>query len=161
MDGLCNIYARNCEVRRLDKPAASNFFDLYHRLGSTGCRYRYGLFVKRSTGAGEARLPAGTLVAAAGFSNARRWLKDGVIVSSYEWIRYASLRGVRVVGGMGKLLDAFVEEVHPSDVMTYADLSWPDGGAVYRRLGFKQECTVERGGAMNMKFRKIFGPSEV
>lgn len=101
-------------------------------------------------------MPAGTLVAAAGFSNARRWLKEGVIVSSYEWIRYASLRGVRVVGGMGKLLDTFVEEIHPSDVMTYADMSWPDGGAVYKRLGFRQEGTVERGGAMNMKFRKIF-----
>lgn len=156
MDGLSNIFARNCEVRRLDKPSASNFFDLYHRLGSTGCRYRYGLFVKRRTGAGETEIPAGTLVAAAGFSNARRWLKEGEIVSSYEWIRYASIRGVRVVGGMGKLLQTFVDEVNPSDVMTYADLSWPDAGDAYRRLGFKAEGTVERAGALNMKYRKVF-----
>ena len=117
MDGLSDIFARNCEVRRIDKASASSFFDLYHRLGSTTCRYRYGLFVRRCTGAGELSLPEGTMVAAAGFSNARRWQKEGTIVSSYEWIRYASLRGVRVVGGMGKLLDAFVEDVRPSDVM--------------------------------------------
>ena len=96
------------------------------------------------------------MVAAAGFSNARRWQKEGTIVSSYEWIRYASLRGVRVVGGRGKLLDAFVEDVRPSDVMTYADLSWPDGGKTYGKLGFEQEGTVERGGSINMKYRKKF-----
>lgn len=156
MDGLSDIFARNCEVRRIDKASASSFFDLYHRLGSTTCRYRYGLFVRRRTGAGELSLPEGTMVAAAGFSNARRWQKEGTIVSSYEWIRYASLRGVRVVGGMGKLLDAFVEDIRPSDVMTYADLSWPDGGKTYGKLGFEQEGTVERGGSINMKYRKKF-----
>ena len=84
---------------------------------ATGGRYRYGLFVERSTGAAEASLPAGSLVAVAVFSNARRWVKDGRRVSSYEWIRYASLPGIRVVGGMGKLLQAFIDEVQPDDVI--------------------------------------------
>ena len=61
---------------------------------------------------------------------------DGVRVRSFEWVRYASLPGVRVLGGMGKLLDRFVEEVGPEDVMTYADLEWSDGRA-YRELGFR------------------------
>ena len=104
MDNLSGVFARNCSVRRIDKAASDSFLNAYHRLGATGGRYRYGLFVERSTGAAEASLTAGSLVAVAVFSNARRWVKDGRRVSSYEWIRYASLPGIRVVGGMGKLL---------------------------------------------------------
>lgn len=154
MDKLTNIFARNCEVRRIDKPASKAFLDTFHRLGDTTARYRYGLFVSRTTGAEEAALPAGTLVAVSTFSNARRWQKDGRTVSSYEWIRYASIEGVRVVGGMGKLLQTFIDDVHPDDVMSYADADWPDGGDAYRTLGFTAEATVQRAGHTNIKYRK-------
>lgn len=157
MDNLSGIFARNCSVRRIDKAAADAFLQAYHRLGATGGRYRYGLFVERSTGASEAALPQGSLVAVAVFSNARRWNKDGRRVSSYEWIRYASLPGIRVVGGMGKLLGAFIDEVKPDDVMSYADSDYPDGGEVYARLGFVAEGTVERAGHRNVKYRLKLG----
>lgn len=132
------VYARNCEVRRIDKPAAAAFLSFAHSYGDAACRYRYGLFVKRATGETECRYEAGTLVAVAEFSSPRKWLKENGYVRSYEWIRYASLPGVRVVGGMGKLLDAFVEQVKPDDVMSYADLEWSDG-SVYKELGFECE----------------------
>lgn len=153
MDNLINVYARNCDVRRIDSPQASAFLARYHRLGWTPCRYRYGLFVRRSTGAGEASLPAGTLVAVAGFSNARRWLKGDVRVSSYEWVRYASQEGIRVVGGMGRLLKTFIEEVKPDDVMTYSDPASVDGGSVYETLGFQSEGMVEKPGFSCVKYR--------
>ena len=76
------------------------------------------------------------MVAVATFSSGQR-REDGTL--SYEWVRYASVQGVRVVGGMGRLLDAFVATVGdgiPMDVMTYADLEWYDGRS-YLRLGFK------------------------
>lgn len=154
MDGLKNIFARNCEVRRIHKPEASAFLEQNHRLKATGGRYFYGIFVKRSTGSGEFRLPAGTLVAAASFSSARAWQKPEGTIRSYEWIRYASLEGTRVVGGMSKILDAFISQVHPDDIMSYADLCWPDGGKVYSTLGFEAEGEVQRGGATCMKYRR-------
>ena len=154
MDNLKNIFARNCELRRIDKPTAKAFLDAYHRLGDTTCRYRYGLFTRRTTGAGETSLPAGTLVAVSTFSNARRWQKGESVVSSYEWIRYASIDGLRVVGGMGKLLQAFIDDVHPDDIMSYADADWPDGGDAYRTLGFTEETRVQRAGRVNIKYRK-------
>ena len=157
MDNLSGVFARNCSVRRIDKSASDSFLNAYHRLGATGGRYRYGLFVERSTGAAEASLTAGSLVAVAVFSNARRWVKDGRRVSSYEWIRYASLPGIRVVGGMGKLLQAFIDEVRPDDVMSYADTEYPDGGEAYARLGFIPEGTVERSGHHNIKYRLKLG----
>lgn len=153
MDNLSAAFARNCCVRRIGKAESDAFLGSYHRLGATGGRYRYGLFVERSTGASETPLPPGSLVAVAVFSNARRWLKEGRRVSSYEWIRYASLPGIRVVGGMGKLLRAFIDEVRPDDVMSYADADYPDGGEAYARLGFEAEGMVERAGHRNVKYR--------
>lgn len=153
MDGLRNIFARNCSVRRIGKPESAAFLNAYHRLGDTGCRYRYGLFVERSTGAEEASLPAGTLVAVAGFSGARRWLKGERRISSYEWVRYASIEGIRVTGGMSKLLNAFIGEVHPDDIMSYADPDSPDHGDVYRTLGFASEGMAEKPGFRCEKFR--------
>ncbi len=180
------VFARNCEVRKIDRTAADAFLDANHIYGSASCRHCYGLFRRRVTGAAELRsLPgsagvsgcspdgtdgaasgamqmgnavlteavAGELVAVAAFSNARRWEKQGRTVSSYEWVRYASLRDTRVIGGMGKLLKAFIADRHPDDVMTYAISTAVPGrpiregtdseGNVFRKLGFTEEsrCT--------------------
>ena len=132
---FARIYARNCEVRRIDKLTAAGFLSENHSYGDASCRYRYGLYTRRATGSGEKRLAPGTLVAVAEFSSARRLEIGGRTVSSYEWVRYASITWIRVNGGMGKMLTAFIDEVHPDDVMTYADLEWSDGGA-YQSLGF-------------------------
>ena len=140
-------------VRRIDKDTAAAFLRVNHDFGDASCRYRYGLFTVRTTGRSESVIEAGTLVAVAEFSSGRR-MRDGS--RSYEWVRYASLRDLRVVGGMGKLLGAFAEAVHPDDVMTYADASRSDGAA-YRVLGFSGEGRVELpGGNASLKFRKRF-----
>lgn len=146
------IYARNCEVRRIDKSTAGGFLAGNHAYGDAACRHRYGLFLKRHTGhiaAGLAQehvgnsetcsIPAsGSLIAVATFSNARKWIKGDKEIRSYEWTRYASLPGMRVNGGMGKLLKAFIEDVNPDDIMSYADLEWSEG-KVYEQIGFVRE----------------------
>ena len=107
----------------------------------------------RSCGrSGEAQAEAGSLVAVASFSEGRT-MRDGT--RSFEWIRFASLRGLRVIGGMGKLLDAFVQEHKPDDVMTYVDAAESDGSA-YKELGFEQEAIIQRNGWSNIKLRKSF-----
>ena len=134
------IYARNCEIRRIDKTVAADFLNRNHSYGDATCRYRYGLYLKRHTGhnSGSSDVVPGTLVAVATFSNARSWVKGEKTIRSYEWTRYASLPGLRISGGMGKLLKAFIEEVRPDDIMTYADLEWSEGD-VYKALGFSLE----------------------
>lgn len=142
------VYARNCEIRRIDKATAAEFLAANHSYGDSSNRYRYGLFLKRHTGhiASEGvetwKYPVGTLVAVATFSNARKWVKREAVIRSYEWIRYASLPGLRISGGMGKLLKAFIEEVQPDDIMSYADLEW-SSGEVYSTLGFIEESLKE------------------
>jgi hypothetical protein len=80
-----------------------------------------------------------------------------VVFDSYEWVRYASLPDIRVVGGMGRLFKAFLEDLEcnkqcrivsdvkigltgqgmrPFEVMTYSDTEWSSGD-VYEKLGFR------------------------
>ena len=139
------IYARNCEIRRIAKATAKAFLEAHHSYGDAACKYRYGLYLKRHTGhchaeRSEASLSPGNLVAVATFSNARKWIKGNKTIRSYEWTRYASLPGVRLSGGMGRLLKAFIKDVKPDDIMTYADLEWSEG-KVYEQLGFTLEGT--------------------
>ena len=157
------IYARNCEVRRIDKTTAQNFLEANHSYGDAACKYRYGLYLRRHTGhnallfskqqnnhnstychaeRSEASPVPGTLIAVATFSNARKWIKGDKTIRSYEWTRYASLPGVRLSGGMGKVLKTFIKEVQPDDIMTYADLEWSEG-KVYEQLGFTLEGVKE------------------
>ena len=132
-----SVFARNCIVDKVSAIMAASFLERTHSYGDAKSRYHYGIFHK------------GELVAIAEFSSPRRWNKtindsgslapiNERIVSSYEWVRYASLPGVRVIGGMGKVLKYFINEKQPDDVMSYADLEWSEGGA-YRALGFQAE----------------------
>ena len=141
------IYARNCEIRRIDKAVAREFLEKTHSYGHASCRYCYGMFLKRHTGhiaaestaeEGCCTIVPGTLVAVATFSNARKWIKGEQVVRSYEWTRYASLPEARISGGMGRFLKHFIKEVQPDDIMTYADLEWSQGD-VYAGLGFTLE----------------------
>ena len=140
------VYARNCEIRRIDKPTAAEFLSRTHAYGDAACKYRYGMFLKRSTGhiakEGRCGIPAGALIAVGTFSNARRWIKNGKEIRSYEWTRFASLPGLRISGGMGRILKTFIKEVQPDDIMSYADLEWSEG-AVYEQLGFTLEGRKE------------------
>ncbi len=149
------VYARNCSIRRLDKERAADFLTRNHYLGACKARYHYGLFTLRTTGHAEKAVDEGTLVAVGSFSNARRF-QDGH--TSYEWIRYASLKGLRVMGGMSKILKTFRDEHHPGDVMTYVDASLTDGKA-YKDMGFKEVQRIERADYTNLKL-KLFLPQE-
>lgn len=124
-----SIFARKCEPKPLKAQQAADFLQKYHSYGTARCKYRYGLFYSEK------------LVAVATFSAGRpmKRLVGGQerILDSYEWVRYASLPDCRISGGMGRLLDAFVNEVHPDEVMSYADYEWSSGDA-YLRLGFEK-----------------------
>lgn len=200
-----SVFARNCEIRRIDRELAASFLNACHLYGDCAAAYRYGLFVSRSPGgakgvaeggavgsaegsaegvavgcvegcaegcsegcvaeggamgAAEGRqiYPVGTLVAVASFSKARRWSKKGEngeqeTICSYEWLRYASLPELRVLGGMGRILARFIEDFHPDDIMSYVPLRH-FSGEVYESLGFVSEgVKVFENGEQSRKYR--------
>ena len=154
-----SIFARKCKVLSgRGNPAIAtlvrDFLQQHHSYSNAKCRYRYALEYE------------GEIVAVATFSEGRPMVRrigsmlqnvpkedqenaDILIFDSYEWIRYASLPGVRVVGGMGRLLNAFIEERYtriepgtPLEVMTYSDSEWGSGD-VYEKLGFRKVAVRE------------------
>lgn len=123
------IFARKCDIRRIDAVTAAGFLDCHHSYGTAKAKYKYGMFL------------GGELVAVSLFSSPRTIPRDiegsQVPLRSYEWVRYASLSGSRISGGMSRMLARFVEDNDPDEVMTYADLEWSDG-SVYARMGFHE-----------------------
>lgn len=123
------IHARKTKVGRISKPEAADFLSLYHLQGSPNARYKYGLHYN------------GELVAVATFSAARPIERNGRQYQSFELVRFANKAGVIAVGGLGKLINHFVKEVSPDDIMTYLDLDW-GWGEGYEQLGFVNTGTT-------------------
>ena len=123
------IHARRTTTHRMAIDDMRQFFTANHLQGWVKSRYNYGLYCDRQ------------LVAAASFSAARMVTRNGVACRSYELLRYANLLHHRVTGGLGKLIARFVNDVHPDDVMTYADLDWASGKG-YRTMNFEQTAVT-------------------
>ncbi|WP_439559052.1 hypothetical protein [Dyadobacter sp.] len=136
------IPARLTTAERIDKETANGFLEQNHLNGAVMAKYKYGLFLpaRYFRVLNEALAPAGPaelLVAVATFSYPRIFNKDTQPLRSHELIRAASLLNTNVVGGVDKLLQAFIRDKMPGDIMTYADLEW-SAGKSYARLGFKE-----------------------
>ena len=129
------IFARNTRVEEITSDLAAEFLNRNHSYGSAAAKYKYGLFVNRSD---KNNIEQDTLVAVATFSTPKIMNREGLKVESYEWIRYASLPKLRVVGGMGKLLKNFIDIVDPQEIMSYSDREWSEG-EVYLKLGFVKD----------------------
>ena len=123
------IFARKCQVVELETERAAKFLAKYHSYGSARSKFKYGLKYQDE------------IVAVATFSAPREVEREGRVFSSCEWVRYSSLLDLRVVGGMGKLLAAFIKAQKPQEIMTYADKEWSRGDA-YEKLGFKKQGEI-------------------
>ena len=139
------LHARHCYIERIDKLITDKFLNDNHLQGTVKAKFKYGLFLKPQYI--EKYLPNQSptkqLIAVATFSGGRV-MKEGVRKGqrSYELIRFASLRGYAVVGGINKLLKAFELAHNPDDIMSYTDRDWSDGKS-YQFLGFERIATIE------------------
>ena len=124
-----SIFARNCKIERIDAATAAGFLNRHHSYGTAKAQYKYGMYLNDE------------LVAVSLFSSARNMPReiDGRRISlrSYEWVRFASISGCRISGGMSRMLARFIRDVRPDEVMSYADLEWSEGTA-YARMGFRK-----------------------
>lgn len=121
------IYARDCTGRTLTKKEAKEFLEKYHLQGSTrSCEFAYGLFYK------------GELIEVMTFGKPR-YNKN----YEYELLRLCSHPKYKITGGASKILNFFEDQVKPSSLISYCDLS-KFNGEVYEKLGFelKQQTQV-------------------
>lgn len=115
------LYARKLVIEEIDKKIAAEFLNEHHLQGSSACKVAFALKTKK-----------GNRIAAV--------MTFGVpyINKKYEWEikRFATHKGLSVVGGASRLWSAFVKKVNPQSVITYANLRYATGD-VYTQLGFK------------------------
>lgn len=112
------IYARKCEVRKIDQTTANKFLNEHHIQGGARLQtYCLGLYYEDA------------LVSVMTFGNPRYNKK-------YEWelIRYCSTYDV--IGGANKLWAHFIADVNPQSVISYCDFS-KFNGDTYLKLGMK------------------------
>ncbi len=140
------IPSRLTQVRRIDKLTSDKFLQENHITANTISKFKYGLFLPER----YFRVLKNTkfeiqiqemLIAVATFSNAKTIIREGKECRSYQLIRFANLKNTTVVGGLDKLLKAFITEHQPDDIMTYADRDWSDGKS-YNKLGFQKIGTT-------------------
>lgn len=124
------IYGRKTKIVKLTKPEVLTFLDDNHLQVSLSGKYKYGLLYQDE------------LVAAMCFSRGMKIEREGEDFHSFEMLRFCNKLGVTVTGGMSKLLNHFIREYQPDDIMSYADCDWSDGQAYYR-LGFDYMGFIE------------------
>lgn len=117
------IYARKCQIVKLEKREALDFIDSYHIQGKVGGSFYYGLKY------------GDELVAVISFGSVRKNMGRNSAERNYELLRYCSKGGVNVIGGASRLLKAFIRDVNPLKIISYADRRWSYGN-LYEKLGF-------------------------
>jgi hypothetical protein len=112
-------YARNCEVRKIDKAEADVFHLNNHISGKTTSSINYGLYDKNNN-----------LQTVLSFIKSR-FDKN----YEYEISRFSTLRDNIVVGGLSKMFKYFIKDADPKSCMTYSDLRFGEGKS-YEKAGF-------------------------
>lgn len=124
------VFARNCEAKKVTKQEAEKFLNQNHLLGFKTAYFKYALYNQQE------------MVAIATFSKGRKMNRLESNKRSFELISFCCKKGESVIGGLSKLLKAFVTDLQPGDLMTYIDKDWSDGSA-YLNLGFKIHSETE------------------
>ena len=118
------INARETRIINLNKTKLNAFLEFNHLNIPTKTKYKYGLEKDE------------VMVAAISFGKACPIHRNGEIYRSHELIRYCSALNHTVVGGLSKLIQHFVRQQNPEDIMTYVDKEWSTGNS-YLKLGFE------------------------
>ena len=112
------VYARNTEIKEIDKKTANEFLGQYHLQGACrGNEINIGLYDKKNT-----------LIQVMTFGKPR-YNKN----YEYELLRLCSSK--QVIGGNEKLFKYFLETYKPKSIISYCDSS-KFTGEVYKKLGF-------------------------
>ena len=119
------IHGRQTTIIKLNNDKLIQFLHEHHLHVPIKAKYKYGLIFNEE------------LVAVMSFSKGRPITRHGLIYNSFELLRYCNRLNTTVVGGVGKLLNHFIREQSPDDIMTYIDADWSDGKSLVA-LGFKQ-----------------------
>lgn len=120
------IYARETSVQKINKTVLLSFLQQNHLNIPVSAKHKYGLFYNDE------------LVAVALFSKSCPVHRKGKVYRSHELIRFCNKNFTTVVGGLSKLIQHFIKEQHPEDIVSYVDLDWTNQkNNSFTQLGFQ------------------------
>lgn len=114
------IGASKCKIRPVDLAAAALFCNQNHVQGRAGNNARWAIGLYRDD----------RLVSVGVFGNHHRQGKGGTCL-----IRFCSLAGMNVQGGLGRISKAGYEKNGRRPILSWADLRWSTGNA-YKKVGW-------------------------
>jgi hypothetical protein len=139
------LAGRLTKVCPIDKLTAHEFIEKWHVNGSVNNQFQYGIFLPENRAhylPGEIRMlyqnVSQMLLAVATFGRIRKMKRISDNYRSGELVRFVTVGGLNIIGGLSKVLSSFQKDHNTQDIMTYADLDWSDGKS-YIQAGFKQK----------------------
>ena len=117
------IYARKCEIRKIENKEARPFNEATHLQGHRNAKVTYGLFYNNQ------------LVQLMSFSKAR-YSENNKEGNNWEIIRGCPGSNNIVTGGVSKLFSHFIKDYNPDSVFSYCDFNKFNGKS-YEELGMK------------------------
>lgn len=116
------IYARKCEIRKVQFKEIKEFLINNHLQGSVNSNINYALYYNNE------------LVSVMTFGKPRKSI--GSNYEGYELYRYCNKKNTRVIGSAGKLFNQFIKDYNKiNEVYSFSALDWP--GLVYEKIGMK------------------------
>lgn len=124
--GLNNrkIYARKCELKEVTNQVAKDFFEINHLQGSVNSPLNFGLYYE------------GELISVMSFGKLRKSLGQHAKKASFEMYRFCNKLNLSCVGGFSRLLNHFIKDFLPQNIITYANRDWSILQNVYEKNGF-------------------------
>lgn len=137
------IPGRLCSWQGISPEEYRSFLVQNHVFGFARAPHRYGLYLPefyRRLVPGDLWPKKGPLlVSVSGFSAGAWWERPTGRSFSMEWIRFASLPFIHVVGGWQKMLHHTALVHQPGDIMSYSDRGWQGSQPGLAGLGFQCE----------------------
>lgn len=134
------IWARNCEVREVEKSEALRFLDENHIQGKIASSLKLGLYHNN------------VLVSMMSFDHFEG--RNKMLDTEWNLNRFCSLLGHNIVGGASKLLKYFINTYKPTRIITFADLSWSTGN-LYYKIGFIEKSVTKPNWAWLIDKRRV------
>jgi len=122
------IYARKCNVIAVDTPKVREFMTQHHIQGFSPSKIHLGLTYNDE------------IVSIMSFSNLNAAKGSKNLKNHWEITRFASSKSV--VGGAGKLFQAFIDRWNPHQIISYSDRRW-NTGRVYEKIGMIKGTTTQ------------------
>jgi len=118
------IHARKCIIKEIDNKKTKEFLELNHIQGHVNAKIKIGLYYNDE------------LIGIMTFGSLRKTMGKNKSNNSYELLRFCNKLDTTVIGGANKLLQYFIRNYNPNEIISYADRRWSNGN-LYEKLGFE------------------------